>query len=42
MTELKAEAEFMERRQSAEFKAQKLKTEQYAKSQARMKILEDL
>ena len=43
MAELKAEAEFMEKRQSAEFKAQKLKTEeQYAKSQARMRILEDL
>ena len=43
MAELKAEAEFMEKRQSAEFKAQKLKIEeQYAKSQARMRILEDL
>ena len=43
MAELKAEAEFMEKQQSAEFKAQKLKTEeQYAKSQARMRILEDL
>ena len=43
MAELNAEAEFMEKQQSAEFKAQKLKTEeQYAKSQARMRILEDL
>ena len=33
----------MEKRQSAEFKAQKLKTEdQYAKSQARMRVLENL
>ena len=43
MAELKAESEFMEKRQSAEFKVQKLKIEeQYAKSQARMRILEDL
>ena len=43
MAELKAEAEFMEKRQSAGFKAQKLKIEeQYAKEQARMRILEDL
>ena len=43
MAELKAGAEFMEKRQSAEFKAQKLKIkEQHAKSQARMRILEDL
>ena len=41
MAELKAE--FLEKRQSAEFKAQKLKTEeQYVKSQARMRILEDM
>ena len=40
MAELKAESEFMEKRQSAEFKVQKLKIEeQYAKSQARMRIL---
>ena len=33
----------MEKRKSAEFKAQKLKIEeQYAKSQARMRILKDL
>ena len=43
MAELKAESEFMEKRQSAEFKVQKLKIEeQYAKSQARMRILKDL
>ena len=43
MAELKAEAEFMEKQQSAEFKAQKLKIEeQFAKSEARMRILEDL
>ena len=43
MAELKAEAEFMEKRQSAGFKAQKLKIEeQYAKEQARMRILENL
>ena len=42
MAELKAEAEFMVKRQSAEFKAQKLKIEdQYAKSQARMRISEN-
>ena len=41
--ELKAEAQFMEKWQSAEFKAQKWKIEEpYAKSQARMRILEDL
>ena len=40
---MKVEAEFMEKQQSAEFKVQKLKIEeQYAKSQARMRILEDL
>ena len=43
MADLKAEEEFMEKRQSAEFKAQKLKIEeQYAKSQARIRISEDL
>ena len=43
MADLKAEAEFMEKQQSGEFKAQKLKIEeQYTKSQARMTILEDL
>ena len=43
MADLKAEAEFVEKQQSGEFKAQKLKIEeQYAKSQARMRILEDL
>ena len=43
MAELKTEAEFMKRQQSAEFKAQKLKIEeQCAKSQAKMSILEDL
>ena len=42
MAELQAAAEFMEKRQAAEFKAQKFKIEeQYAKSQARMRILED-
>ena len=43
MAELKAEAEFMVKRQLAEFKTQKLKIEQqYVKSQARMRILEDM
>ena len=43
LAELKAEAEFMEKRQSVEFKTQKLKIEeQYGKSQARTRILEDL
>ena len=43
MADLKAEAEFVEKQQSGEFEAQKLKIEeQYAKSQARMRILEDL
>ena len=43
MAELKAEVEFMEKSQSAEFQGHKLKIEeQYAKSQARMRILEDL
>ena len=42
MAELQAAAEFMEKQQTAEFKMQKLKIEeQYAKSQARMTILED-
>ena len=42
MAELKAESEFMEKRQSAEFKAQQLKIKlQYVKSQARTRILED-
>ena len=42
MAEVKSEAKFMEKWQSAGFKAQKLKIEgQYAKSQARMRILED-
>ena len=42
MAELQAAAEFMEKQQTAEFKVQKLKVEeQYAKSQARMTILED-
>ena len=42
MAQLKAEVEFPEKQQSAEFEAQKLKIEeQYAKSQARMRILED-
>ena len=42
MAELQAATEFMEKRQTAEFKAQKLKIEeQYAKSQTRMRILED-
>ena len=43
MAEQRGEAEFIEKRQSVEFKTQKLKIEeQYAKSQARMRILEDL
>ena len=43
MAELKAEAEFMEKWQSAEFQAHKLKIEEhYAQPQARMRILEDL
>ena len=42
MAQLKAEVEFPEKQQSAEFEAQKLKIEeQYAKSQARTRILED-
>ena len=41
MTELEAAAEFIEKQQTSEFKAQKLKIEeQYTKSQARMRILE--
>ena len=42
MVELQAAAEFMEKQQTAEFKAHKLDIEeQYAKSEARMRILED-
>ena len=42
MAELQAATEFMEKRQTAVFKVQKLKIEeQYAKPQARMRILED-
>ena len=43
MAELLAEVRFQEERQTAEFKAQKLEVEeQYAKSKARVKVLEDL
>ena len=43
MAELLIEVRFLEERQTAEFKAQKLKVEvQYAKSKARVKVLEDL
>ena len=43
MTELLTEVDFLEERQTAEFKAQKLKVkEQYAQSRARVKVLENL
>ena len=43
MAELLTEARLLEERQTAEFKAQKLKVEeQYAKSKARVNLLEDL
>ena len=43
MAELLTEVRFLEERQTAEFKAQKLNVEeQYAKSGARVKVLEDL
>ena len=43
MAELLTKVQFLEERQTAEFKAQKLKVgEQYAKSRARVKVLEDL
>ena len=43
MVELLTEVRLLEEKQTAEFKAQKLKVgEQYAKSRARVKILEDL
>ena len=43
MAELLTKVQFLEERQTAEFKAQKLKVEeQYAKSRARVKVSEDL
>ena len=43
MAELLTEALFLEERQTAEFKAQKLKVEeQYVKSKVRVNVLEDL
>ena len=43
MVELLTEVRLLEEKQTVEFKAQKLKVgEQYAKSRARVKILEDL
>ena len=43
MAELLTEVRFLEERQTAEFKAQKLKVEElYPKSRGRVKVLEDL
>ena len=43
MTELFSEVRFLEERQTAEFKAQKLKVEeQYANSRAKVKVSQDL